>query len=68
MYIRFSRATEVFQFVVRIADRHGVQVYEPGNDVVILPSRLGGGILTGPPEWRVSFAHWIRRVILGRAA
>lgn len=40
--VQWSRAQEVARHVAKVAEQTGVMIYDPQEDRVILPSRLGG--------------------------
>ena len=48
--IQWPRAEEVARYVNELTERHGLQLFDPQTERVILPSRLGG---PGQAPWDV---------------
>lgn len=48
--IQWPRAQEVARYVSELTERHGLQLFDPQTERVVLPSRLGG---SGQAPWDV---------------
>ncbi len=48
--IQWPRAQEVARYVNELTERHGLQLFDPQTERVVLPSRLGG---SGQASWDV---------------